>query len=195
MNAAVELLSPRLRLRRLRPEDAAAISAYRSLPEVARLQSWTTFSPADAARLVVEQNRIVPNTPGTWIQLALTTLKEGTIIGDCGIHFLKNDGRQVELGISLSPAYQGRGLAAEALAQVLWYAFDVLDKHRAWAMTDATNHRSANLFRRLGFRQEAHLVDNVWFKGAWGSEFVFALLQREWRARAASAKFVHEQPE
>ncbi len=195
MNAAVELLSPRLRLRRLRQEDAAAISYYRSLPEVACLQSWTSFTPADAARLVAEQNRIAPNTPGTWIQLALTTLEDGAIIGDCGIHFLKNDEHQVELGISLTPAYQGRGLAAEALAHVLWYAFDVLDKHRAWAKTDARNHRSANLLRRLGFRQEAHLVDNVWFKDAWGSEFVFALLQREWRANITSAKFVHEQPE
>jgi len=36
------------------------------------------------------------------------------------------------------------------------------------------------LFRRLGFRREAHFVEHVWFKGGWGSEFVFALLRREW---------------
>jgi RimJ/RimL family protein N-acetyltransferase len=36
-------------------------------------------------------------------------------------------------------------------------------------------------FRRVGFRQEAHLVENIWFKGQWGSEYLFAMLQREWR--------------
>ena len=104
MNAAFELLSPRLRLRRLRPDDAAAICAYRSLPDVARFQSWESFTPDDAARLIADQDRTAPNTPGTWLQLALTTVEDGTIIGDCGIHFLTGDERQVELGVTLSPA-------------------------------------------------------------------------------------------
>ena len=59
--------------------------------------------------------------------------------------------------------------------------FDSLGKHRARAVTDAENHPAANLFRRLGFRREAHFVEHVWYKGAWGSEFVFAMLQCEWR--------------
>lgn len=176
-----ELLSSRLRLRRLQPADAAAICAYRSLPAVARYQSWTSYTPDDAAGLIGEQERVVPNTPGTWMQLALTTRDEGTLIGDCGVHVLAEDERQVELGITLSPTYQGRGLAAEGLGSVLRYVFDSLDKHRARAVTDAENQPAASLFRRLGFRREAHFVEHVWYKGAWGSEVVFGLLQREWR--------------
>jgi RimJ/RimL family protein N-acetyltransferase len=184
LNLAFELLSPRLRLRRLRPDDAAAICGYRSLPDVARFQSWASFTSDDAARLIANQDRTAPDTPGTWLQLALTTLEGGTIVGDCGVHFLADDERQVELGITLSPAYHGRGLATEAVASVLRYVFDSLGKHRARAVTDAENHAAASLFRRLGFRREAHFVEHVWYKGAWGSEFVFALLQREWRAAA-----------
>jgi RimJ/RimL family protein N-acetyltransferase len=187
LSAAFELLSPRLRLRRLRPEDGAAICEYRSLPDVARYQSWTSFTPDDAARLIAEQSRITPNTPGTWLQLLLTTLEVGRIVGDCGIHFLAEDARQVELGITLSSAYHGRGLATEALASVLQYVFDSLGKHRARAVTDAENHAAANLFLRLGFRREAHFVEHLWYKGDWGSEFVFAMLQREWRASASSS--------
>jgi len=184
VHAPLQLSTPRLHLRRLRPTDATAISAYRSLPAVIRFQSWTSYTPADAARLIAEQERLTPDTPGTWLQLALTTTENGTIIGDCGIHFLTGDPRQVELGITLSPAYHGRGLATEALAGVLQYVFDALGKHRARAVTDADNLPAANLFRRLGFRQEAHFVEHVWYKGAWGSELVFALLRREWRAAA-----------
>jgi RimJ/RimL family protein N-acetyltransferase len=50
------------------------------------------------------------------------------------------------------------------------------------AVTDAENHAAARLFRRLGFRQEAHFVEHVSFKGTWGSEYLFAKLYREWQA-------------
>jgi RimJ/RimL family protein N-acetyltransferase len=60
-----------------------------------------------------------------------------------------------------------------------------MKRHRVAAITDAENSPAAALFRGLGFRQEAHLVENLWFKGRWGSELVFALLRREWESRVA----------
>jgi RimJ/RimL family protein N-acetyltransferase len=182
-NEALELRSPRLCLRRLRPEDAAALVGYRSLPEVARFQGWESFGPDDAARLIAGQAGVVPDTPGTWLQLVLVLPESGEVVGDCGIHFRRDEPRQVELGITLAPTHQGRGLATEALGSVLGYVFDCLGKHRVSAVTDAENQAAAGLLRRLGFRQEAHFVEHVWFKGAWGSELLFALLHREWQAR------------
>jgi RimJ/RimL family protein N-acetyltransferase len=114
--------------------------------------------------------------------LALIHSGSVTVIGDCGIHFPADDRQQVELGITLAPANQGQGLATEALITVLEYVFNRLGKHRAFAVTDAENHSAASLFRRLGFRQEAHFVEHLRFKGAWCSEDVFALLRREWQA-------------
>ena len=183
MSEAFELRSPRLLLRPLRLDDAAPIAAYRSLPEVARFQSWGSFELADAARLIAEQAEVIPNTPGTWLQLALDHTEFAVVVGDCGIHIRDDDSRQVELGITVAPAHQGRGLAAEAMSCVLQYVFDQLGKHRVSAVTDAKNHAAARLLRRLGFRQEAHYVEHVWFKGAWGDEYSFALLRREWQAR------------
>lgn len=184
MNHPPELLSPRLRLRRLRAGDAVALCAYRSLAEVARYQSWDSFGAEDAAALIAEQERTPFGAPGSWIQLGLTLVGSGELIGDCGIHFLQDDERQLELGITLSPGHQGHGLAAEALSSVLRYAFESLEKHRVRAVTDAENDAAARLFRRLGFRQEAHYIEHVWFKGRWGSEFMFALLRREWAGQA-----------
>src|SRR4051794_24545674 len=111
---SMEVRAARVCLRRPRPEDAAAIAGYRSLPEVARFQSWESFGPADAARLIEEQAAVLPDTPGTWLQLALVSVGAGVVIGDCGIHFRADSPRQVELGITLSPAHQGLGLATEA---------------------------------------------------------------------------------
>ncbi len=179
-----ELLSSQLCLRRLRRDDASAVVGYRSLPEVARYQSWESFELADAVRLIENQASVVPNTPGTWLQLALVPHTTGTVIGDCGIHFRADEPQQVELGITLAPSHQGQGYASEALEAVLGYVFGTLHKHRASATTDADNPAASRLFRRLGFRQEGHFIEHVWFKGAWGSEYLFAMLQREWRTQA-----------
>lgn len=180
------LSSPRLLLRRLEHSDAAAICGYRSLPEVARYQSWEVYGPDDAARLIDGQREMEPGVPGTWLQLAIVEKATGLMVGDCGLHCRKDDPRQMELGVTLAPSHQGRGYTTEALSCVIDFVFGTLGKHRISATTDAENNSAASLFRRLGFRQEAHYVEHLWFKGHWGSEFVFGLLRREWESRQAN---------
>jgi RimJ/RimL family protein N-acetyltransferase len=179
------LASARLRLRRLRPEDAAPLHAYRSLPEVARYQYWYSFGLNDAARLIESQANAQPNVPGTWFQLALVSAATDNLIGDCGLHCQKREPRQIEIGITLAPSHQGSYYADEALECVLHYVFETLDTHRVFATVDVLNRSAIALCRRLKFRQEAHFVDHLWFKGRWSSEFVFALLKREWQERSA----------
>jgi RimJ/RimL family protein N-acetyltransferase len=178
-----ELRSHRLQLRPLCPDDAPTLCAYRSMPEVARYQCWESFTLNDAAQFIAGQTGLLPDTPGTWFQLGIVSVASGQLIGDCGLHFREDDPRQVELGITLAPAHQGCGFATEALGSVLKYVFGTLGKHRVFAVTDAENRAAATLFRKFGFRQEGYFVEHVWFKGAWGSEFLFALLHREWQER------------
>jgi RimJ/RimL family protein N-acetyltransferase len=176
-----ELQTSRLLLRRLCTADAPPIYDYRSLPEVARYQSWSSYRLQDAESLIAQQASVEMNTAGSWLQLAIVECTTGSIAGDCGIHFLADSPEQVELGITLGTSHQGRGVAFEALNCVLDYLFGQLSKHRVTAVVDPENRPAAELFKRLGFRQEAHQVENIWFKGAWGSELTFALLSREWR--------------
>jgi RimJ/RimL family protein N-acetyltransferase len=44
--------------------------------------------------------------------------------------------------------------------------------------------RQPPLLERVGMRREAHFVENVFFKGAWGSEFLLAMLAREWSSES-----------
>jgi RimJ/RimL family protein N-acetyltransferase len=181
-----EFRSQRLLLRRLQLGDFSPLCRYRSLPEVARYQSWETFTPSDATQLIESQLLQEPNIPGTWFQLAIIVDSTGTMIGDCGLHCRQDDPRQMEIGITLDPTYQGQGYATEAIECLLAYVFGTLGKHRVSAITDAENQTAIGLMKRLGFRQEAHHIDHVWFKGNWGSEFIFALLKREWDQRTRS---------
>jgi RimJ/RimL family protein N-acetyltransferase len=183
----LSLRTPRLLLRPLHTSDTASLVAYRSLPEVARYQSWDSYTFADAEALIAKLLNVIPNTPGTWFQLGIEEQATGELIGDCGLHFRGDEPQQVELGITLAPSRQKCGYATEALRAVLEYLFEMLGKHRVSAVTDVENQTAANLLRRLGFRQEGHFVEHVWYKGAWGSEFLFALLRRDWLAQKLPA--------
>jgi RimJ/RimL family protein N-acetyltransferase len=104
------LRSARLLLRVLQLGDAAALCGYRSLPEVARFQSWSSFKLDDATRLIEEQSGRGPNLPGTWFQFAIVEAATDTIVGDCGLHCLLEQPEQMELGISLSPVHQSEAM-------------------------------------------------------------------------------------
>jgi RimJ/RimL family protein N-acetyltransferase len=43
--------------------------------------------------------------------------------------------------------------------------------------------RADALLELMGMRREAHFVESVSFKGSWGSEILFAVLEREWSTR------------
>ena len=176
------LTSARLTLRRLQAGDEVALCSYRSMPEVARFQSWESFGPEDATRLIASQATMEPGVAGTWFQLAIVERVSELMIGDCALHSEKEDPRRMEVGITLAPGSQKKGYAAEALNCLMNFAFATLEAHRISAVTDTENGAAASLFQRLGFRKEAHFIEHRWYKGYWDSEFVFGLLRREWQA-------------
>jgi RimJ/RimL family protein N-acetyltransferase len=68
---------------------------------------------------------------------------------------------------------------------VLTFAFIKLELHRVIAITDCENERSVALLGRLGMRREGHFIQNIWFKGRWGDEYLYAVLREEWLRKRA----------
>jgi len=85
-----------------------------------------------------------------------------------------------EIGITISHLEQQKGFATEALLGLMAFLFDTCNVHRIVETVDADNIASIKLMNSAGFRQEGHFVENIFFKGKWGSEIQFALLKREW---------------
>ena len=164
-----------VRLRRVGVGDAARIAAYRSDPEVARYQSWTTYTLADAERLCGGQRGVEMNTPGTWVQLAIVLASTGEMIGDCGLHFFEHDSTEIEIGITVAREHQGRGLASEAVAAIGAFAFGTLGKRAIRATVDARNAGARALLERAGFRPVPGGVERVMFKGEWCDEHGYVL--------------------
>ncbi len=95
-----------------------------------------------------------------------------TLIGDCALHFLE-EGEELEIGFTLAPERQGRGLAREAVGLLLAHGFDGMGKKCISAITDAENLAAQKLLLALGFRKEAER--EVLFKGKAGKERVYLM--------------------
>jgi len=126
--------------------------------------------------------RHVLEAEGEALTLGVELMTSGELIGDVILMWHSAEHRGGEIGYVFNPAFAGQGYATEAAHRVLHLAFDDLGLHRVMARLDADNHSSARLAGRLGMRQEAHLVENEWFKGRWSDELDFAILEDEWRA-------------
>lgn len=177
--------TPRLRARPFTGADVDAFVAYRADPDVARYQSWSDYTHAEGLALVGSMQGVEPGLPGAWHQLALEAKADAALVGDLALHVQADEPREAEVGFTLAPGHQGHGFATEALAGLLDWAFPAFGLHRVIAVTDALNTPAAALLERVGLRREAHFVENVFFKGAWGSELQFAVLEREWQIISA----------
>jgi RimJ/RimL family protein N-acetyltransferase len=181
------ITTERLVVRRLMPEDAEPLFAYRSDANVKKFQSWQCNS-VDECRQFIDGLAGRPDTPDSWFQLGLVHRQTSELIGDCGLHFFESKPRQTEIGITVSPSHQGLGYATEAVKAILSYLFKGLGKHRVFASVDPHNVAVARLFERIGMRKEAHFVESLWVNEQWVDDVIFAILEREWLVEAAPVR-------
>lgn len=176
----MELATAHLQLDALRREDADALYRYRVDPLVSRYQGWYPACIDEAAQFIERQQAVQFDTPDSWYQFALRLRESGELAGDLGLHFVDPD--TVELGITLAPAQQRRGLAVEAMHAVLALVFDELGRHRVYASVDPRNLACVHLLERLGLSKEALHRESVRDGEAWADDAIYAMLAREWQA-------------
>lgn len=183
------LESNRILLRQFQDSDLESFLHYRNDPDVARYQGWNIpYSREKGTEFLEFMTTAVPAVQGEWFQAALELKSTHEMTGDVGFVIRKDDGRQAFIGYSLVRAHWGNGYAYEAVLRLLAYLFDELALHRVVAECDVANVPSWKLLERLGFRREAHLVENIFFKGAYGSEYHYAMLGREWKERHSARR-------
>src|SRR5262245_41847021 len=158
----------RLLLRPLTVADVDALLAYRGRSDVCR---YVPFEPM--TREVIEGRldsmwaRTELTDEGQALTLGAELAGTGELVGDVVLFWHSRLHAGGEVGYVVNPDFAGHGYATEAAKAVLRLAFEDLGLHRVVARIDARNEPSARLARRLGMRQEAHLVRNELFKGEW----------------------------
>jgi ribosomal-protein-alanine N-acetyltransferase len=176
----LSIITDRLHIRNLVQSDLDHFHEYRSNPEVTKYQGFEVMDKEQCRNFITSQENKLFGKPGEWVQYAIEDKTAQQLIGDCAIKLDQYDVRLAEIGITLSPLHQKKGYAKETMTGVLNWLFEAQDIHRVTEIVDAENTASINLLKSLNFRLEGHFIENIFFKGKWGSEMQFAMLKREW---------------
>jgi RimJ/RimL family protein N-acetyltransferase len=115
--------------------------------------------------------------------LAVVETKTGRMIGELMLRLTSAASAQGEIGWSIHPDVQGRGLATEGARELLRLGFGELRLHRIHAGCDPRNEASLRVMERLGMRREAEFVESEFLKGEWIGEIICAILASEWRGQ------------
>jgi len=177
------LSTARMTLRPYEMGDLAAVHDLFGRADVSRYLFWEPMD-IDAARALLErrmkQTRI--EADGDGVLVAALDTETGRLIGEFMLRLTSAQSRQGEIGWSVHPDVQGRGLATEGAREMLRLGFEELGLHRIMAECDSRNAASLRVMERLGMRREAAFIENQFLKGEWVGESVCAILETEWRA-------------
>src|SRR3954466_3768447 len=173
--------TPRLNVRKFLAKDLLDVHEILSDPEVAKYEHWGPYDMESAKEDIEIQSAVVPGTIGVWNEFAVQLKDGGKVIGN--ISFKINDAvqRQAEIGFHFNRAFHGQGYGKEAVIGLIEYLWK-LGAHRVWAVADTRNLNSWKMMERLGMRREGHMIGNCFVNDEWCDEYLYAVLEKEWRA-------------
>ena len=178
------LRTERLLVRAMVAGDVDDLHDYHSREDVCRFLPYEPRTRDEVAEKVARNAaELTLAAEGDYWQLAVERLDApGRVIGDVFFALRSADSAGGEIGWVQNPDHFGHGYMTEAAGAVLELAFTAIGLHRMMAQLSPLNTASVALCKRLGMREEAHFVENLWLGDEWGSTGIYAILAREWAA-------------
>jgi RimJ/RimL family protein N-acetyltransferase len=102
------------------------------------------------------------------------------LAGEAVLWGIDQHNRSAHIGISLLPAFRGRGLAVDAVRVLCAYGYTVRGLHRLGVETLSDNAAMLRTAERVGFVREGVLRRAAWVNGDFLDEVVFGMLVEEW---------------
>ncbi len=171
----------RLVLRNFENADWSDVHAYGSDPLVARFMNWGPNTEEETHRFIQKSIDYQRENPRMHYSLAIVVQGLSKLIGACGVYVSNIESREGWIGYCLNNQFWGQGYATETARALLEFGFNKLNLHRIFATCDPANTASTHVLEKIGMQYEGHLRENVYFKGAWHDELLYAILEKEWR--------------
>lgn len=177
----------RLILRKMRKSDATDMFEYASNPVVTKFLTWDVHPNErfTASYLSYLQSRYRAGEFHDW---AIALRESDKMIGTCGFTRFNFNSYSAEVGYVLNPMYWGRGIAPEALARVLRFAFDTLALNRVEAKCMTGNTASRRVMEKAGMSYEGTAREALYIKGRFVSVESCAILRSEYLAAREKAR-------
>ncbi len=182
----MQLITPRLRLREFTEGD------YAALRDMDSRDAFNTFerefvSEADTREALHESISTQLEIPRTLFRLAITIPPSNFVKGVIKISSQNSRIREWEVGWAVHPDEWGKGYATEAARKVIDWAFRELNLHRVVAFCHVNNTASVRVMQKLGMQQDGRLRETRRLNGTWWDEFVYAILDKEWKSKDGQA--------
>jgi RimJ/RimL family protein N-acetyltransferase len=129
-------------------------------------------------------NRSPYNTDNPSDDIAIFSIVEkagGDLAGEALLWSIDTHNRVAHLGVSLRPAYRGRGLGEDTVQVLCHYGFTVRGMHRLQLETLADNTAMRRAAERAGFEHEGTLRKAAWVMGEYLDEVIYGVLANEWQ--------------
>lgn len=155
---AQELLTSRLRIRPLLPQDDTVIFYLRSNKDINKYVMRNTPKNMQEVHDFMEKiNASVAADQSYYWAIALK--ETNALIGTVCFWNLSEDRSTAELGYDLHDTYHGKGYMTEALQEVLRHGFHDLKFSKVEAYTHKDNAASIKVLERLNFQFNASKKD------------------------------------
>lgn len=176
----MELVTPRLRIREFVVAD---FQAMRELDSQPAMHSYERDLPSeDETRQTLEDSiRSQETVPRTTFRMAITIPPLDTVRGVVKLTRQWEAIREWEVGWAVHPDEWDKGYATEAAWFMLDWGFRELNIHRVVAFCHSSNLASVWVMEKLGMRQDGRLRETRWLNGDWWDEFIYSLLDKEWK--------------
>jgi [ribosomal protein S5]-alanine N-acetyltransferase len=178
---ALDLATPRLRIRALAQADLPHLLAVNGEPQVTQFLPYATWVSLTDAQAWYERMQGMMAT-GTVQQLVLQHRASATVVGTVLLFKWDETSARVELGYVLGLPHWRQGLMREALTAVISTCFAHAGVRRIEAEVNPANAASNALLQGLGFTCEG-LARQRWVaKGRAYDTHLYGLLSHEWPA-------------
>ena len=111
---------------------------------------------------------------------SVVELAGGELAGEALLWAIDLHNRTAHLGLSLRPAFRGRGLGTDVVLALCEYGFAVRGLHRLQIDTLADNTAMIRAATRAGFVPEGRLRQAAWVNGEFADEVILGLLATVW---------------
>lgn len=111
---------------------------------------------------------------------SVVDLADDDLAGEALLWGIDQHNRAAHIGISLRPAFRGRGLAADVIRVLCDYGFQVRGLHRLQIETLTENAPMVRAATNVGFANEGALRHSAWVDGRFADQVVLGLLATSW---------------
>jgi ribosomal-protein-alanine N-acetyltransferase len=169
------LKTPRLLLRRVRESDEKDMFEYTSNCDITKFLSWYPHSEITQTKKYIA-HLISEYDMKDRFAWAIEISEFNKFIGIVRIFDVSFANKRGELSYILNPAFQGKGIALEAIKVVIEFCFAKVGLNRIQAKCTPDNLPSEKVIQRLGMSYEGTLKEFWINKGNFADARLYALL-------------------